>query len=107
MKRRGSLGAKIGIAMDIKKIREKVKPVLKAHAVTRAGLFGSYASGKASKQSDVDILVKLKPQADLLAFIALKLDLEDVLGKKVDLVEYDAVKPMIRKRVLQQEVSLL
>ena len=88
-------------------IRELVLPVLHQHGITRAGIFGSYARGEATPESDVDILIELDRQASLLDFIGIKLELEDVLGRSVDLVEYAAIKPRLRDRILREEVPIL
>ena len=81
--------------------------MLRRHSITRAGIFGSIARGEATPESDVDILIELGGQASLLDFIGIKLDLEDVLGRSVDLVEYAAIKPRLRDRILREEVPLL
>ena len=81
--------------------------MLRRHSITRAGVFGSIARGQATPESDVDILIELDRQASLLDFIGIKLDLEDVLGRSVDLVEYAAIKPRLRDRILRDEVPLL
>ena len=77
------------------------------HGIKRAGMFGSFVRGEATPESDVDILVELDRQASLFDFIGIKLDLEDVLGRRVDLVEYAAVKPRLRDRILREEVPIL
>lgn len=43
----------------------------------------------------------------LFAFVGLKHELEEALGLKVDLVEYDTIKPRIRNRILAEEVQIL
>ncbi len=91
----------------VAEIREIVLPVLHRHGVTRAGVFGSYGRGEATPESDVDILIELDGQASLLDFIGIKLELEDVLGRSVDLVEYAAIKPRLRDRILRDEVPIL
>lgn len=88
-------------------IKQAILPVLRRHGVKRAGMFGSFARGEATPESDVDILVELDGQASLLDFIGIKLELEDVLGRRVDLVEYAAVKPRLRDRVLREEIPIL
>ena len=88
-------------------IREKVLPVLRQYGITRAGIFGSVVRGEATPESDVDILVELDAEASLLDFIGVKLDLEDVLERRVDLVQYDAIRPRLRDRILSEEVPLL
>ena len=91
----------------MEEIRERILPVLLRHGVKRAGIFGSVARGSQSPDSDVDILVETDGQASLLDFIGIKLDLEDVLGHSVDLVEYAAIKPRLRARILREEVPIL
>jgi predicted nucleotidyltransferase len=91
----------------VAEIREIVLPVLRRHGITRAGIFGSFARGTPAPESDVDILVELDKQLSLLDFIGIKLDLEDVLGRPVDLVEYAAIKPRLRDRILREQVPVL
>ncbi|HCF63974.1 MAG TPA: nucleotidyltransferase domain-containing protein [Ferruginibacter sp.] len=77
---------------DIKAIREyfKDKPVLKAF------LFGSFSRGEALKNSDVDILVELDYSKHIgLGFVNMKLDLEEKLHKKVDLISSNAISKHI------------
>ncbi len=57
--------------------------------------------------SDVDILVKIDQSISLLRFIAIQQELEDALGMKVDLVEYDALKPALKSDILKEEVTVL
>ncbi len=91
----------------IKHIKKNVIPTLKQHGILKAGLFGSHATGKARKNSDIDLLVKIKKNMSLLDFISLKLEIEKKIGKKIDLVEYKTIKPALRKKILEQEISLL
>ena len=96
------------INKEIKKIKSKIGEILKKNKVKRAGIFGSYSRGEQKKDSDVDILVDIKDKnMSLLGFIELKLKLEDALGKKVDLVEYSVIKPLIKSRILNEEVKII
>lgn len=92
---------------DIKNIKRKVVPILKRHMVNRAALFGSCIKGTMKKGSDVDILVDIKKNISLFDFIGIKLELEETLGKKVDLVEYDTIKPLLKNRILKEQVRIL
>lgn len=66
------------------------KPVLRAY------LFGSYARGVAADSSDVDILVELDYSKHIgLGFVSMKLELEDKLHKKIDLVSSNAVTAIL------------
>ncbi len=92
---------------EITSIQRKIIPILKKNGVTRAGIFGSYARGEAKKTSDVDVLVKMKSKVSLFGFVRLKQDLEDTLQKKVDLVEYETIKPRLKEKILHDEIRIL
>lgn len=94
--------------MTIDEIKIKALPVLRRSGVTRAGLFGSAVRGEMNAKSDIDILVEI-PSKDisLLDFIGIQQELEDTLGRKVDLVEYETIKPALKKNILASEVSIL
>ena len=92
---------------SIQEIKEKITPILQRYGVTKAAIFGSLAKGEATTSSDVDILVEIKNDMSLLDFIGVKIELEEALKMKVDLVEYDTIKPIIKERILaEQEVIL-
>ena len=88
-------------------IAKKAVPILKKNGVRKAGIFGSYVHGKQRKTSDIDILVELKKGKSLLDFVGIKLEIEEALGKKVDLVEYNAIKPILREKILNEQVIIL
>ena len=75
--------------------------------VARVGLFGSYVRGEMREDSDIDIVVKIEKDISLLDFVELKLEIEEVLGRKVDLVEYNTIKPLLRERILKEQVVIL
>ena len=68
--------------------------------------FGSFATGKAKPKSDIDILVELGNKISLLQFIGIKYELEDLLGRKVDLVEYQAIKSRLKERIMAEEIRI-
>lgn len=87
-------------------IINQVTPVLKHYKIEKAALFGSHARGTADATSDVDILIE--PPAGMgLAFVSLKLDLENVLQKKVDLVSYHGISKYLNKYILADQVPIL
>jgi predicted nucleotidyltransferase len=92
---------------NIKNIKQKALPILKRHRVNRAALFGSSIKGTMKKGSDIDILVDIKRNISLLDFIGIKLELEEKLERKVDLVEYNTIKPLLRDRILKEQVKIL
>ena len=89
---------------DIKRL---ILPILQRHGVTVAGLFGSIVHGEMTDDSDIDILIEIAKDISLLDFVGIKLEIEDTLGKKVDLVEYDTIKPLLRERILNEQVQIL
>jgi predicted nucleotidyltransferase len=89
-----------------KVLLKKIKMVLKKHGIKRAAVFGSYARGNIKKSSDIDLLVKFGPEASLFDLIRLEMDLKKTLRKKVDVVTYDSIHPLIRKNVLKDQVPL-
>ena len=93
--------------MSIETIKRKSIPILEKHGVKKAALFGSYARGEEGKKSDVDFLVDIPDAAmSILGIIGLKLELEEALQADVDLVEYDAIKPALRRHIIRDQVLL-
>ena len=89
--------------MTIQTIKKQIVPILKRQGVTKAALFGSVAREESKKRSDIDILIKLKKGKSLFDFVGLKLELEEKLGKQVDLVTYRAIKPRLKDIILKDE----
>ncbi|HZX13929.1 MAG TPA: nucleotidyltransferase family protein [Thermodesulfobacteriota bacterium] len=92
---------------EIREITDKITPILKRYGVSKAALFGSSVKGEMTEASDIDVLVEIEKDISLLDFVGLKLELEEILGRKVDLVEYCTLKPILRERVLREQVSIL
>jgi predicted nucleotidyltransferase len=90
----------------VNEIRNKIAPILKRHGVIHAGLFGSLVREELKADSDIDILVELPLEKSLLDLVALKLDLEDLLGRPVDLLEYPMIHPRLRNQILKEEVPV-
>ena len=80
-------------------------PILKRHDVPQAAVFGSIARGEATEESDLDLLVTLPDAKSLLDLVRLELDLQDALGRKVDVLTYPALHRRIREQILKEQVS--
>lgn len=89
--------------MTILMLKKQIVPVLKTQGVTKAGIFGSFATGEDKKNSDVDLLVKFKSTPSLLDLSRLKLKLEDRVGRKVDLLTYDGIHPRLKNIILEEQ----
>ncbi len=92
--------------MTIENIKQTIYPIFKKHNIKRAGLFGSFVKGVDTESSDIDILVEFVSDLSLLEFVRIKLDLEDNLNRSVDLVEYRAIKPRLKDRILSEELRI-
>lgn len=91
---------------ELKNKRNEIIKIAADHGARNLRVFGSFARGDATSESDLDLLISLEPGRTLLDLIAVKQDLEDLLGCAVDVVTEDAVSPHIRDQVLKDAVSL-
>jgi predicted nucleotidyltransferase len=84
------------------------EPMLRARGVLHAAVFGSVARGEAGPDSDVDILVDLEPgnPSGMFEYVRLQIDVGELLGRKVDLVERKALKPLMREITSEEAVDV-
>lgn len=75
--------------------------IFRQHDVARAGIFGSFARGEATDQSDIDFLVEFSKKKSLLQLVAFERELSHALGRKVDVQTKAAISPYLRDRILQ------
>ena len=74
------------VILTIKQIKERIKPVIEKHHIKDVYLFGSYSRGEATRDSDVDLYCDSGDVATLLQAVVFNEELEEALGKKVDVV---------------------
>jgi len=75
--------------------------------VASLSVFGSAARDRLRKQSDIDLLVEFERPVGLFTFVRLKLYLENLLGRRVDLVTPAALRPELRQQILQEAIHAL
>jgi uncharacterized protein len=80
--------------------------IARVHGAQTVRVFGSRARGDARADSDLDLLIALEPGRSLLDVVAIKQDLEDLLGFPVDVVTERALSPYLRERVLAEALPL-
>jgi hypothetical protein len=73
-----------------------------SYAVSEIGIFGSFARGEQRDGSDVDVLVEFARPIGFVTFIRLENRLQEILGRKVDLVTRKALKPYIGRHILDE-----
>jgi predicted nucleotidyltransferase len=92
---------------DLKKYRELMAPVLTRYAIKRAAIFGSFAKGNQTSNSDFDLLIEPDKDFTLFKMVALQDELSGLINKKVDLAEFSAIKPAVRDEVLSSAILIL
>ena len=78
--------------LTVEEIRSKLIPLFEAEPIYKAILFGSYAAGDATEESDVDIVIDSRGQLLNMDFFGVLHDITELLGKKVDLIEMADVR---------------
>ena len=86
--------------------REEILRIAARYGAYNVRIFGSVARGEADEQSDIDLLVNMEPGRSLLDLCGLLIDLEELLGRKVDVVTEKGLRDRIRERVLKEAVAL-
>ena len=90
----------------LKEKREEILRIAADHGARNVRVFGSVVRGETDAQSDIDLLVEFEPDRSLLDHAALWLDLQDLLGCKVDVVSEGGVKARLRDRILREAVPV-
>lgn len=86
----------------IEVLSKSKKGLFEHYKIRELGIFGSLTRGEERTRSDIDMLVAFDEIPDLLTFIELERQLRKFLGKKVDLVRKEALRPVIRERILKE-----
>ena len=86
--------------------REDILQIARKYGAYNVRVFGSVARGEADEKSDIDLLVDMEKGRSLLDLIGLLMDLESLLGCKVDVVTVKGLRERIRERVLKEAIAL-
>ncbi len=84
----------------------EVKNYLRRKNIRRAAVFGSFARGEETEQSDLDLLIDAEGLT-LFDVLRMEEELENLTGRKIDLIEFRAVKPSLQQYIFAQTVDLL
>lgn len=88
----------------IRQSRDKIVQLAEKYGAKNIRIFGSFARGDNNFESDADFLVNM--EGSLLNRIAFKQDLEDLLGRKVDVVTEKSVHWYVRERIMKEAIPL-
>ena len=91
---------------EYRSYQKKSVPILKKYGIKSAAIFGSVARGEDGPDSDIDMLVHLGDRMGIYKFIGLQFELENTLGKKVDLVSDKAINKYI-KPYMEKDLTLI
>lgn len=86
--------------------KSDIMSIATEHGASNIRVFGSVARGEANENSDIDLLVDLEPGRSLLDHIGLVQDLEDLLGRSVDVATPSALHERIKDRVMRDAILL-
>jgi predicted nucleotidyltransferase len=92
---------------QLEQYQELILPVLKRYFIKRAAIFGSFAKGNITSSSDIDLLIEPDNNFTLFKMLQLEQEISQLISRKVDLVEYGALKPSIKNEVLGSAITIL
>ncbi len=87
--------------MSIQDLKNKLSPIFRQHGIKHASVFGSVSRGDDNSKSDVDLLVRLGKPIGLVGFVGLVNEIEEMLGRKVDLLTEGGMNKFIEPYILQ------
>jgi len=93
--------------MVLEKLKKQIAGILNKHPIAKSALFGSYARGEENKSSDIDILIETSKPISLFVILKIEKELRQITKKKIDIIEYSAIKPFLRENVLSDAISIL
>jgi predicted nucleotidyltransferase len=86
--------------------RETILRLARSYGIRRVRIFGSVARGADRPESDVDVLVDFEPGRSLLDQVGFEQDLEELLGRPVDVVSEGGISPYLEAQILREAVAL-
>ena len=87
-------------------LKDLILSITRNHGVVRVALFGSIVKDSFSPSSDIDILIEFEGRKSLFDLIRLEEELEIALNRKVDVITYNSLHPLLRETILQEQVVL-
>ena len=88
------------------RLRQEIPRLRQDYAVRSLGLFGSYVRGEQTRGSDLDVVVEFSEVPGMLRFLDLERDISHLVGIPVDLVQKEALKPAIGRRIEKEVLPI-
>jgi len=92
---------------NYKELYEKVISILKKHGIKRILVFGSYARGEATSESDLDLIVEFPRGTSLLDHIRIENELMETLKIKIDLLSKNGISPYLIDNIMKEAIVIL
>ena len=92
---------------QLEQYQQLILPVLRRYFIKRAAIFGSFAKDNTNPHSDVDLLIEPGKDFTIFKMLQLEEEISVLIKRKVDLVEYSALKSSIEKEVLLSAITIL
>jgi uncharacterized protein len=92
---------------DKQPLYDQISAYLRDKGIRRAAVFGSFARNEETPDSDIDLLIDAAPNMTLFDWVRMEEELGRLTHRKIDMVDYRAVKPRLCKSIFQTTVSLL
>ncbi|MDY0151917.1 MAG: nucleotidyltransferase family protein [Candidatus Cloacimonas sp.] len=90
----------------LKKVYKAIEPFIEEFGISQIRIFGSYARGEETPQSDIDIIVDIGKQIGIYQFIGLKQDIEATLNKNIDLFKPNTLEAFIKDQILAEAITI-
>ena len=91
---------------DIRRLRPQIMELARRHRAYKVSVFGSCVRGEMRADSDIDFLVDFEKEYSLLDIAGMMNGLEDLLGRKVDVVDRPSLRPELQEAVFQEAQTL-
>ncbi|MBL7891127.1 MAG: nucleotidyltransferase domain-containing protein [Bacteroidia bacterium] len=93
--------------MPLEDLKNIIRDILKNYPIKRAALFGSFSRGEENADSDIDILIEPSKPVSMFDILKMELELSKKIARKIDIVEFSAIKNSIRENVLKNAIAIL
>lgn len=93
--------------MSDEQLHKTIVDYLRDYKPERIGLFGSYARGENTEESDIDILIRFQETCSLFQLVRIENELSELIGRKVDLVTEGAIRNERIRQSIQQDLQVI
>ncbi len=93
--------------MLLEAFKEQIKDILNKYPISKAAVFGSFARGEENRSSDIDLLIETSKPISMFAILRIERELGIIMNRKIDIVEYSAIKRSIKQNILSEAIPII